>query len=81
MTERGYIGLAGNRVRSGDEIVLCQGGKVPLVFRRVEAKGEVGESNDKEQTDRWRLVGDAYVHGIMSGDEFDEGACKRMILV
>jgi len=51
-------------------MVLCKGSKVPLVVRGV--KGE-------ERT--WRLVGDAYVHGIMRGEAFEEWKCGKMLLV
>ena len=83
-TERGYIGLAGNGVQVGDRVVLCRGSRVPLVFRLVEAEAEAeqaGGSRGAEGTDRYRLVGDAYVHGIMQGEGFDEGSCERMVLV
>jgi Heterokaryon incompatibility protein (HET) len=80
-TERGYIGLAGNEVRVGDSVVLCRGGMVPLVLRRVEAETEVDRSTGRERPDKWRLVGDAYIHGIMDGEAFDEGSCESMILV
>jgi len=63
--------------------VLCQGSKVPLVFRRVgaEAEAEVDTSTGREGSEKWRLVGDAYVHGIMEGETFDESSCKSIILV
>jgi hypothetical protein len=82
-TERGYIGLAGNGVRVGDSVVLCRGSNVPLVFRRVgaEAEAEVDTSTGREGSEKWRLVGDAYVHGIMEGETFDESSCESIILV
>lgn len=55
-------------LREGDEIVLVKGGMVPLVLR---ARGE----------GRWKLVGDAYVHGIMHGEAFDEDRCQTMWIV
>ena len=54
---------------------------MPLVFRRVEAEagGSAGGSTGREGTDKWRLVGDAYVHETMEGEEFDEGSCEEMM--
>jgi hypothetical protein len=69
--KKGYIGLASCDARVGDQVVLCRGSKVPLVFRKDE-----GEDGDK-----WRFVGDAYVHGIMQGEAFEEGLCEQMKLV
>jgi hypothetical protein len=56
-TKSGYLGMAGPRVRVGDSVAIMQGSKVPVVLRR---KGEVRE--------KWELVGDAYVHGVMRGE-------------
>ena len=66
-TQRGYLGLAGDAVRVGDAIVLCKGGKLPLVVR--------GEYRSSGQL---RLVSDCYVHGIMNGEAFDEAKCKQL---
>lgn len=54
-TSEGYIGLAPNWIRSGDEVVLLETGRVPFIMRR---------QTDSEQ---YKLVGEAYVHGIMGG--------------
>lgn len=75
----GIYWAGGNGVRVGDRVVLCQGSRVPLVFRRVDA--EACGSAGREGTDKWRLVCDAYVHRIMEGEEFEEGSCERMMLV
>lgn len=53
-TENGYIGLCPQFAKVGDRIVVFAGGRVPLVLR----------SSGKD----WRLVGNAYVHGIMKGE-------------
>jgi hypothetical protein len=70
-TEKGFIGLTSSGAKIGDSIVLCKGSKVPLIFRPGE-----GSSGPK-----WIFVGDAYVHGIMQGQAFDEDMCGKMKIV
>jgi hypothetical protein len=67
-TSRGYIGVASSSVKVGSSVVMCKGSKVPLVFQHHED----GKS--------WQLVGDAYVHGIMQGEAFDEKKCIVMTI-
>ena len=64
-TGQGYIGLAGQKVKPGDWVAVCKGGKFPLVVR-------------KEHDGVLRLISDCYVHGIMGGESFDEQKCERM---
>ncbi|KAF7509744.1 hypothetical protein GJ744_007439 [Endocarpon pusillum] len=78
-TERGYLGLAGNGAQVGDRVVLCRGSRVPLVLRPVEP--EASSSTAAQGTLSYRLVADAYVHGIMQGQGFDESSCASMVLV
>ncbi|PWY63130.1 hypothetical protein BO83DRAFT_457154 [Aspergillus eucalypticola CBS 122712] len=66
-TSMGYIGLSPASARKGDAVTLCKGAKVPLVAR--EAKDLQGH---------WSLVGEAYIHGIMSGCVWDEKRCAKM---
>ena len=66
-TEKGYIGLAGMMVRKGDVIILCKGGKLPLVVRRENNKS-------------YKLIADCYVHGVMSGEAFRERECGEIWL-
>lgn len=79
-TERGYIGLAGNGAQVGDGVVLCRGSRVPLVLR-PEAASSSTSAPARASSVRYRLVGDAYVHGIMRGEGFDESRCESMVLV
>jgi hypothetical protein len=65
-TRNGYIGMAGALTMKGDHIALVKGGRIPLVLRRTGEK--------------WIFVSDSYVHGIMQGEAFYEGRCKRIIL-
>lgn len=53
--------------RVGDSVFLLKGGSRPFVLRRV--------------ADKWRLVGDAYVHGIMFGGAFREVECVNIELI
>lgn len=50
----------------GDSVVLLQGASMPFVIRK---SGE-----------HWRLVGEAYIHGIMFGAAFQRGECERITL-
>jgi len=64
----GYLCLVPAAAEAGDRLILAKGGRVPLVLRRD------GES------EYWRLVGEAYVHGIMDGEAWDGGKCVEFKL-
>lgn len=66
-TKGGYLGLVPETAEIGDVIAICQGGRVPLTLR---PHGE-----------NFQLVGDAYVHGMMLGERYEESKCKLMWLV
>ena len=65
-TQDEYIGLGPKGMRSGDLIALFEGARVPYVIR--------------EDDEGYKLVGECYVHGIMSGERFEEGRCQRIWL-
>lgn len=62
-TQNGRVCLLPSRAELGDKIALFQGGRVPVVLRAKEGSGSR------------ELVGEAFVHGIMDGEAFDEGKC------
>lgn len=64
--ERGLIGLAPVATRQGDKIFLFKGSRVPLIVR--------------QDGDRWLVVGDCYVHGVMGGEAFDPSLCGKHVL-
>lgn len=68
-TEMGYIGLVSGDIQTGDETWLLKGCKVPIVLRAC------GNGED------WEVVGDAYVHGAMYGEKFEEKKCRQIVLV
>ena len=54
-TKKNYLGIAAESIEKGDAVWVLAGAAVPLVLRPVEDGG-------------WKLVGEAYVHGIMNGE-------------
>ena len=67
-TQKGYIGLAPRYAQAGDWIVVCKGGKLPLVVR-------LGPEGNY-----WQLIGESYVHGLMKGELWDEGRCEILLM-
>lgn len=63
ITKSGYIGIGPPQTQSGDQVWVLHGGNVPFVMREIAER----ESDRPQLT----LVGDAYVHGIMSGEALD----------
>ena len=60
----GYLCLVPAAAEVGDKVILARGGRVPLVVREDRGTGY------------WRLVGEAYVHGIMDGEAWED-KCKE----
>lgn len=54
--DKTYFGLAPWTAKVGDVVMLVAGAYVPFVFRKANG------------TDRWRLVGEVYCHGVMFGE-------------
>lgn len=57
-TKNGLVGLAPPDSVPGDRLALLQAGRVPVVLR--------------QDVDGYRLIGEAYVHGAMYGEMFDD---------
>jgi hypothetical protein len=57
MVDNGYMGLAPVGTEVGDEVILLLGCPVPLVLRR--------------QVDKFQVIGDAYIYGLMEGQVFE----------
>ena len=66
-TSEGYIGLVPATTRPGDCVWLLEGGTVPFILRR--------------EGTTLRLVGEAYIHGIMKGEAFDKSECESVEIV
>ena len=61
-TGKKYFGQGVPQVEAGDEVLLVAGVPRPLIARRTGA--------------RYRLIGPAYVHGIMDGEKWPEDESK-----
>ncbi|KAF5565494.1 heterokaryon incompatibility (het-6OR allele) [Fusarium phyllophilum] len=57
-TGSGYLCMVPGNTRAGDQIALLHGGRTPYVLRKAGEK--------------WRIVGECYVHGIMSGEAWSD---------
>ena len=53
-TKSGYMGLGPRYTQPGDQVCVFFGAKTPFILRKHEGK--------------YRLIGDAYVHGAMDGE-------------
>lgn len=63
--ENGLLGLVNWSTQGGDEIWALAGSRVPFTLRKEYSDGQGDEP-------RYRLIGDAYVHGIMHGEVIEE---------
>ncbi|KAE9365590.1 HET-domain-containing protein [Stipitochalara longipes BDJ] len=68
-TQNGFLGLASHATEVGDDLMVCKGSTIPLIMRRCG-----------EKEDEFRLIGDAYVHGIMNGEAFDDRKCQEILI-
>jgi hypothetical protein len=74
VTKSGYMGIGPEGTRAGDQVWVFHGGNVPFVMRKV-GKGEEGDAP------LLKLVGNAYVHGIMDGEALDGEARVQKVCV
>jgi hypothetical protein len=71
-----FLGLVPGLCEVGDTVVLCKGIKVPLVLRKRDPVAENVEKGEK-----WEFLGDAYVHGLMDGEMWEEGLCEDICII
>ncbi len=60
VTENGLMGLVPGTTQVGDVVAVIAGARTPFVLRSLTGDGEGRE--------RFALVGEAYVHGVMGGE-------------
>jgi len=66
--EDGSLALLPGDAKVGDGLMLVKGGRQPLVLRKDERGGE----------GLYSFVGEAYVHGAMDGERFEEAECVEV---
>ena len=66
-TRKGYLGCGPSDVRLGDVVCLVAGAPTPFVFRRVGHERDMPHVLLAERLERVKVVGEAYVHGVMDG--------------
>lgn len=68
VTMKGYVGLSTEHVQRGDTIAILKGAQVPFILR---AHGE----------GTYRLIGEAYIDGIMDGEAVHETTWQPIEIV
>jgi Heterokaryon incompatibility protein (HET) len=72
LTENGLLGLGPQSLMAGDHIFVLFGARMPFLLRPLSlAEGS---------SQRYEMVGEAYIHGIMQGETLDRGQPKLMNL-
>jgi hypothetical protein len=89
ITGQGRLALGPAGTKVGDKIAAFGGGDVLYVIRRVStndhnATADTSAPPTTQTPERWSLVGEAYVHGLMDGEAWllDDGlASRRTVLI
>jgi hypothetical protein len=69
-TREGDLGWAHPLTNSNDGVFLLKGCSVPVILRELNE-----DKDDEDQQDlHFRVIGDAYVHGIMQGELWEEAS-------
>ena len=68
-TRKGYIGAAPEFVKVSDTITIIHRGRVLLILPQIENE------------DKWKLIGDYYVHSVMHGKAFDKTKCREFCII
>ena len=66
LTSKGYYGVGHNLLEIGDKCLVIRGANVPFVIRKAQSAQQNGQ-----RSRQYRLIGEAYIQGIMKGEVFD----------
>lgn len=77
LTKAGYMAVVPSKSEIGDMVSIVLGAKAPLLL------AELNEPLAEGETDRqaYMLVGECYVHGMMSGEMMDKEFESRQLLI
>ncbi|KIW17677.1 hypothetical protein PV08_04872 [Exophiala spinifera] len=71
LTSKGYYGICHMAVEAGDVCCVFEGANVPFVLRRVvhvDSNEVKTEGQSSSVSNRYMLIGESYIHGIMHGE-------------
>jgi hypothetical protein len=80
LTTGGYMGIGPAAMKVDDVICVARGASVPLVLREIRKFVGDGLIQPFNAHYERRLVGEAYVHGVMDGEAYNEGQLEKIIL-
>lgn len=66
LTSKGYYGIGHRSLESRDVCAVFRGANVPFILRKVPPHERTGDAPN-----RYRLIGESYIQGIMRGEIFD----------
>jgi hypothetical protein len=69
-TAKGRLGIGPSSMVKGDLVVVMCGATTPFVMRKVDACSGVPEGEAPTENSTFRIIGEAYVHGLMDGEAF-----------
>ena len=73
MSEQGFLGLGPEDLKEGDRIAIFHGAATPFIIREVGSLQGVIE--------KYALVGESYMHSLMSGECLSMGNGQQIVLV
>ena len=74
------MGIGPAAMEKDDVVCIIRGASIPLILReRREFIGDGMVSPFNAHYERW-LVGEAYVHGVMDGEAYDETQLEEIVL-
>ena len=78
-TSKGYIGLGPLSTQVGDEIWIIYDARMPLALRpQPENNNPPENANQSREVERFRLVGETYLHGFMYGEALKSGLLDHL---
>ncbi|KAH7312875.1 hypothetical protein BKA65DRAFT_542442 [Rhexocercosporidium sp. MPI-PUGE-AT-0058] len=71
--KKGFLGILDEEVDVGDVVYVLKECEDPVVLRRI--------GGDEEGKEKWALVGEAYVYGIMDGEVWGLGLKEKEFVI
>jgi len=78
ITKSGYTGIGPRFAEAGDAICIFDGARTPFILRKVSGNElvpdelpETGRKDPDLDRERWKIIGDCYLHGFMNNEVVD----------